>query len=356
MAILYTFIKSLDNHIIEVSQITVYELFYLSDNSNALILSETLAVDTPITLTTVKDGQYKLILLAPGEPNVEILFDVIKYLQDSIIKDSMIILCDAINTDCKDTIISQCIKKAAKDCLTHKSIFVKLLTFQTLYIPTYGVNYSLIFCNFLEEGALTYNCKLQTTINRILLEECVTGTVKDVTSLFKMFVALYWAGMYFIEKNLAFGDSAQLTFIDTKFMYDCIVACLCNTCIDINELEAVFTIDPSLSEITFFQYDNTSDDINDIAKLTPAYLDINGQVIEESALLAGVTIIFTNIGRIGFIITNVTPDKYSIYDVLNNDITDTVFDKVYDVNTLTQTYCSKEFYVPSSVYFKFLIN
>lgn len=356
MAIIYTFIKTLDTHIINVSQITVYKLYYLSDNSNTLVITETLAVDTPITLTTVKDGQYKLVLIVEEESDIEIEFDVIKYLQNSIIKDAMLILCNMDNPDCKDAFTAQCLKKAAKECLTHKAIFVKLLSFQTLHIPTYGVSYGLIFINFLEEGSATYNCKLQTTINRILTEECITGSVKDTTSLFKMFIALYWAGMYFIEKNLAFGDTDQLTFIDTKFMYDCIVGCLCNTCIDINELETVFTVDPSLSEITFFQYDNTADDINDIINLTPEYLILNGQVIEESALLAGVTIVMPNLGRIGFIINNVTPDRYSIYDILNNNITDIIFDKVYDVTTLTQTYVSKEFYIPSSVYFKFILN
>jgi len=356
MAILYTFTKTLDTHVISVPQITTYELYYISDKANTLISTAALAVNTPVTLGTTKDGQYRLILIVPAETNVEIEFDVIKYLQDSIIKETLNILCVLENGDCKDKFVADCLKKAGKQCLTHKSIFVKLHTFQALYIPTYGVNYSLIFAEFLENGAKTYNCKLQTTINAILTEECVTGSVKDVEKIFRLYVALYWAGMYFIEENLATGDADQLAFIKTKFCYDTIVACLCSTCIDIDVLKSLFSVDPTLTAYHVFQYDNIAYDINDIALLTPAYLDINAEETDEATLLAGSTFTFVRTARLGFVLTNTTPNKYSIYDILNNDITTTVFDRVYDTATLTEYYVSKEFYIPSDVYFKFLKN
>jgi len=355
MAIQYTLTKTLDTHVISVPQITTYDLYYITDKANSLIETVALAVTTPVVIPTLKDGRYRLILKVTGETDVIVEFDVIKYLQNSIIKITKNILC-VLNGDCNDAFTSDCLTKAGKECLTHKEIFVKLLAYQTLVIPTYGVNYSLIFSNFLEEGAKTYNCKLQTTINNILLEECVTGNVKNVNKVFGLFLALYWAGMYFIEENLATGDTDQLAFIKTKFEYDTIVACLCGYCIDINTLNNLFIVDATLLEITSFQYDNTADTIADIAKLTENYLIANGTIEDELSLLAGTNIVFTSTGRIGFVITNTTPNKFSIYDILNNNITTTVFDAVYDSNTLTQYYVSKEFYVPSTVYFKFLKN
>lgn len=355
MAIQYTLTKTLDTHVISVSQITTYDLYYLTDKANSLIETVALAITTPVVVPTLKDGRYRLTLKATGETDVNIEFDVIKYLQDSIIKITKNILC-VLGGDCNDAFISDCLTKAGKECLTHKEIFIKLLAYQTLVVPTYGVSYSLIFSNFLEEGAKTYNCKLQTTINAILLEECITGNVKSVSKVFGLFLALYWAGMYFIEENLATGDVDQLAFIKTKFEYDTIVACLCGYCIDIETLDSLFIVDATLLEITSFQYDNTSDDIGDIAKLTESYLIANGTIEDELSLLAGQNIVFTSTGRLGFVITNTTPNKFSIYDILNNNITATVFDTVYDSNTLTQYYVSKEFYVPSTVYFKFLKN
>lgn len=354
MAILYTLEKTLDEFVIEVSQITAYELRYISDNSDSLVEAKTLAIDTPITLTATKDGEYELTLIAEGETNVIRVFNVIKYLQNSIILETLNILCGEDLRGCNDAFTTACLTAAGKECLTHKAIFVKLLTFQTLYVPTYGTSYSLIFSNFLEEGANTYGCKLQTTINNILLQECVTGSVKDVKSLFRLYVALYWAGMYFIEENLATGDNTELAFIKTKFMYDCIVPCLCNLCIDINGLKEVFTVDPNIAKITSFQFDGTAYDITDVNLLTPAYLLLNGEIHEEVDILAGKNITFNSLGRLGFVISNITPGTYLIYDILGNDITTTVFDVVYDTQSLTETFVSKEYYVPSTIYFKFI--
>ena len=44
MAIIYTFTKTLDTHVIDVSQVTVYELYYLSDNSNSLAATASLEI------------------------------------------------------------------------------------------------------------------------------------------------------------------------------------------------------------------------------------------------------------------------------------------------------------------------
>ena len=356
MARVYTLNKELDEFVLDVAQTTVYELYYISDKSDSLIKTAVPVIDTPFALPAVKDGQYRLTLIVEGETNVDVEFTVIKYLQDSIINEAQSILCGVDNSSCNDNFTASCLSKAGKECLTHKGVFVKLLAFQTLYVPTYGSTYSIVFCNFLEEGAKTYNCKLQTSINTILMQECVTGNIQSVEKLFKLYLALYWAGMYFIEENLATGDEAQLTFIKEKFMYDCIVPCLCGLCIDIDTLKEAFTVDPNTSTITSYQFDGVEFGIADVALLTEQYLIDNGAVQTEEEMLAGKLIAFSNIGKLGFVLKNVNPGTYNIFDVFGNDITTTVFDVVYDVETFEETFVSKTHYVPSSVYFKFIKN
>lgn len=354
MAILYTLEKTLDDFVLEVQQDTDYELYYTSDGANSLVISATLAADTPLILPATKDGHYKLTLKVETEIDVLVEFDVIKYLQDSIISEAQYLICNLTNTACNDKFTANCLSEAGKQCLTHKSVFVKLLTFQTLYIPTYGSAYSGIFTNFLEQGALLYKCKLQTSINRILSQECVTGSAQDTEKLFKLYVALYWAGMYFIEEALAEGDQDQLDFVKQKFEYDCIVPCLCSLCLDIEDLRNVFTTDPNNLEITSFQFNGIEFDIDDIALLTPTYLATYGEVQPEGEMLGGKNITFTNLGRVGFVIKNTSAGRYLIFDALNNDITTTVFDQDYNADTLTETFVAKDYSVPSTIFFKFV--
>lgn len=354
MALLYTLIKTKDEFIVEVLQISTFELFYISDNSNSKVDSGSLAISSPHTLITPQDGQYKLVLKATGESDIEKLIDVVKYLQDSIITQAKALLCTG-TADCGCPEIDiNCLSAASKKCLNSKSIFVKLLNFQSLQIPTYGPNYLNIFTSFISNGVETYECKAQTTMNNILKEECITGNVKSVDSLFNMYLALYWAGMYFIEENLAIGDEEQLEFLLTKFSYDTIVGCLCTTCIDIDTLKDLFTVDPTDLSIFSFQYDNISDDINDVAIITDEFLALNGEEHTEESLLDGKLIAYSQTGRVGFVIRNTLPDAYIIFDVLGNDITTSVFDKVYDGLTLEEIYVSKNYYTPSSIFYKFV--
>ena len=352
MAIQHNFSKKQDNHIIEVEQNATYELYYLSDKSNEKLSSGILFATVPFTIPVYKDGNYQLRISATGETTVIINFDVFKYLQDSIIREAKSILCCTEVSNCTEP-SSNCLSKAGKKCLTHKSIFVKLLSFQSLAVPTYGVNYPNTFTSFISAGVQAFQCKVQTTINNILKEECITGTVKDVDSLFKVYVALYWAGMYFIEEKLAGLDEVQLVFIKTKFKYNEILNCMCSTCIDITALKDLFDNSSLPIEIYSFQFDNLTDNITNAVLVTDTYLTTQGTLQIEDDLVAGKQITYTNIGRIGFAITN-NRNGYKFLDSFGNDITDAVFDRVYDELRAMEIFISKDYITPSTIYYKFL--
>lgn len=354
MAIIHSLTKKLDNYILNVSQDSTYNLYYVSDNSNSLLITDTLLADSEVVLSTNKDGKYKIVISAENETDVTLYFNVIKYLQNSITNDALNLLCILEDCKCK-TLTNNCLSNAGKKCLTHKSVFVKLLSYQSLYVPVYGTTYTLAFNTFLEKGVAIYNCKAQTVLNNILQEECITGSVKSVDKLFNLYLALYWAGMYFIDKTLAGVDEEELAFVKAKYAYDKIVSCLCSTCIDITELESIFVINPVAStEFIAFQYDDISYTIDDIALLTPLYLEDNGEVVPLVDAESGRNYSYSTVARIGFVITNVASGTYEVRDILNNIVTDVVFDITYNAETLTETYISKEFVTPSSIYFKFI--
>lgn len=107
-------------------------------------------------------------------------------------------------------------------------------------------------------------------------------------------------------------------------------------------------------EIYSFQFETLTDNITNVDKLTDAFLDTNGLQHTEESMLIGKNIDFSNVGRIGFIIKNTEDNPYDIYDILNNNITNITFNTSYDSINNIFYYVSKEYYVPSSLYFKFI--
>lgn len=101
-----------------------------------------------------------------------------------------------------------------------------------------------------------------------------------------------------------------------------------------------------------FQFENVSDDIGSINLLTTQYLADNATTHTEESLIEGKDITLANVGRLGFVIDNLGEDPLLIYDILNNDITTITFDYIYE-NGISY-FVSKEFYIPSDVYVRFV--
>ncbi len=354
MAIIYTLRKRQDEQVLMVSQDTRYTLTYTSDGSSEVIATDTLLSGESVDLLIPKDGAYSITLSAPEESNVTETFNVIKYLQDSIATAAFTLLCNCSqayeNTDCKT--------RSEKEAIAARGLATKVFTFQTNYIPLYGENFSSDFASFLEQGGTLFTCKLQTSINNLLREECVTGCIGDTSKLFKLHIILYWAGMYFTERALInTSDAADLAFLKAKFYYDDIVGCICECCVKIDELEALYTIAPVVETVIYsFQFTDTNSGIADIATVDEAFLATNGLLHTEESLITGKDIAFTGIARLGFSIATTTEEPYQIFDVLNNDITTTVFDRQYDAARELVFYVTKNIVVPSTVFFKFTKN
>ena len=349
MAITYTLIKKQDEHILTVQQTTSYVLRFVSDGSNEQISTGSLTTGQSVTLTTAKDGQYQVTLSATGETDVAESFYVIRFLQNSIIADTLTLLCDCSNTFVNES----CKTKSEQEAIAVRGLFAKVFAFQFNYVIRYGAEFPNIFTTFLNKGAELVTCNTQTVLNSLLLEECVTGCISNTSRITRLYMAMYWAGMYFTERTVVDTTvSADVEALKTKFNYDKIVACICDLCFTIQELEALFSTNPTTDQIYSFQFPDITKGIGDIAEVTSAFLATNGQLQSETDLIAGKTINFTNIGRIGFVVNTTDQTPFDIFDSLGNNVTTTAFNKVYDTATQRVFFVSINVVAPNSIFFK----
>jgi len=108
---------------------------------------------------------------------------------------------------------------------------------------------------------------------------------------------------------------------------------------------------PSGTIIYYWQYTDPSTQTSEINNVTQEFL--NSQLFNTPENFSnGILIPYTSIGRIGFAVKNSTIEQYSIYDIMEQDITDVVFTKIYNANLNTTIYVSNEHYSHSNILFK----
>ena len=107
----------------------------------------------------------------------------------------------------------------------------------------------------------------------------------------------------------------------------------------------------TVSEIYSFQFDGIEKSSMDL--VTEAFLLASATLADIQTLLNGKQITYTKLGRVGFAIKG-DENNFRLYDALGNDITDTVFNSSYEEERGVQIYLSKEYYVPSTIYYKFI--
>lgn len=148
------------------------------------------------------------------------------------------------------------------------------------------------------------------------------------------------------ELKMKFSDCSPLEADSMRKVVDLMTA--------LNECKCSCDSNGGVLSIMSFQFDSISDTIDNIDKLTDVYLSLNGESQSEGEMLEGKQVQFRNLGRYGFVIKNAEPGTYTINDLFGNDVTSIVFNSVYNPETKTTYFVSKEYAVPSSIYFKFV--
>lgn len=343
MPVNYTYKVENDIH----SVIANEEIDVVLRYGDTTIISKTLEVGSEYTLPITVDGDYLLSISNLIETDTtEIYF--VNNLMVSLIKDIFLVLCDECG--CKE--ISPCLSKEAKKLVQVQNIFNKATTFHLYYIPKLTPNQLIKISTYLSEAFSSYKCDVQSLINSIIKEECVTGMSSFNLKLYKLYLFILWSAMYFLEK---YTEGSDIEYLNTKYFYNNILECTCDLCIDITKLEELYSnTENEASKIYSFQFDSLGNNISNINLLTDEYLTTTGIVHLESSLLGGKTVPFATVGRYGFVVKNTSDNPYRIFDILENDITDIAFDTYYDALARTYYYVSKEYIAPASIYFKFV--
>lgn len=237
MVVEYNLFKVKDSYILEVLTACTVKLYY--KDSNILITSDELEAEESITLNTSKDGVYKVILIEAVSLEETIFeFRVTAYLEKSVASDAYYILVkNDYDSDCK-VIKENCTSTADRKILKTREIFVKLLTYQSKYLPEINSISSVGFNNYVVSAIQTYKCNVQAKLNTILSNEC-NGNHTSSNTLFELYLAIFWAGMYFSGKNSA-TDEDERTYNESKYYYKYINEALCNICITLEELETIY--------------------------------------------------------------------------------------------------------------------
>lgn len=239
MVIGYNLFKVRDAYILEVLEACAVKFYYKSGVTDTLLREDELEANESINLITSKDGEYRIVLIDPVEQEETVVdFRVSFHLEKSIAIDAFNILCNNdYDSGCK---INKeiCLSTKERQVLKSKEVFVKLLTYQSKYIPAISANSAESFNDYMTKAVATYKCNVQNKINNILLDEC-NGNHTSSSKLFELYLAIYWAGMYFLAKRSA-EDQEEQDFVHKKYYYDYISKCLCNLCISLEDLEAIF--------------------------------------------------------------------------------------------------------------------
>lgn len=253
MPILREIIKNNEEYVLSVSQDTTYILNYILKNSKQEINSGVILENESITLSTIKDGEYELILSAENEEDITDTLKVIKNLQSSIILDVLTVICDY---DAKYSSSTNCLTKNAKELLQVRNIFNKILTYQSIYLADYGDSYLAAFNQYITRAIKLSNCDIQEQINSILIDECIGSSDSLNFKLFKSYIYLYWTGFYFTDiANIGVNNTDTKEYVDNKYFYNNITECSCCLCYDIAELKTIYDtlfgyIDPIAPIIT----------------------------------------------------------------------------------------------------------
>jgi len=352
MAIVYTIKKIKDDQVLTVSQDTTYTLLL----GLRVIESKSVISGSTTILTAHSDGDYTINLTADSEPDASGTFSVVRYLQNSIILDSLNLLCDC---GCTTSISSNnCVKGNDLKVIKNKNIFTKLLTFQSVYLSKYSETMLADFTAYIEKVIAAGKCSTQAKIAQMTTEECITGNSTDTTELFKLYVIAYWSGMYFIEKaQIGSSDTEELLYLDKKFKVTLISECICGSCVTMSELEVLFGVLTPPIQIYSFQFDGVLLGVSDLETIvTDDYLENTATLEDEAVLIVGKNIEAVFVGRVGFAVKTTNQTPYQIFDTLGNDVTTITFTTEYDAVREILFYVAINSSTPSTVFYRFVKN
>lgn len=149
------------------------------------------------------------------------------------------------------------------------------------------------------------------------------------------------------------NNTEKLRLFETRIGEDQCVSEECFFVFDEEDSETNPT--PVIERFFYYQFPDTSSGLSDLDPIDLDFLINNGNEIQKTSFLnEGEYLSFSNVGRFIVCISTKTTELYGFSDVLGNQITDSVFDYVYDSQKEIEFFVSKNYYVPGTSFLKLI--
>jgi hypothetical protein len=331
MSLNYTYIKYKDVHTLTNNESLDmnYEVVKNSCDANTSISTGVISPGNTVTINFATDGNYTINLSTLNSTDSF----TIKYFQNllkSFIASAEKLLCGCAKCDdCEE----------CNECQDYLGAFMKAFSINSVNYPLYQTYVNLIsqdsVCSFTDEVICT------------LINEKVFGSASVKEPMLKI-LSYYYAAFYYKDYYMA-TDLEEANYTSTKYKFDKIAKCIKKLGVDPAEVIEEFE---QGSMVYYWQLDNIEDTITEvIPQLSPGFIESKAS-LPFATFEAGHIVSYSEIGRICFIVQPTQVQNFTIFDSLNNDITDE-FDTYYDSNTSLALFVSKIPYSFGNIYFKF---
>lgn len=283
------------------------------------------------------DGDFQITRISPDEDYGT--FSIYDKTLSNVIERTKNLLCGCGCTDCED-------------CDDNSSGCEETLLLYSLMTSYYASTFPK-YKNYLEVIFKSLKCHISSDMLCQIHTEMIQG--KSEASLFlKKTVAYYYLAFYLLESFLT-SDAEEAYEVNKKFKYSEIIKCIKK--LGINPKDIIEELMSGI-EVKYWQFTSIVPTMATVvASWTSTYLDtlpgIDVRPLEDFE--QGVTVPYTNIGRIGFAIYKTDLLNFTLYDSLGNDVTDN-FDVHHFASDETVVFVSKLPYSHSNIYFKFKKN
>ena len=331
MSLNYTYIKYKDVHTLTNNESIDmnYQIVKNSCDASSPLSSGVIAPGNTITINFSTDGIYVINL------NTTLATDsfTIRYFQNllkSFIAAAEKLLCGCSKcNDCEE----------CNECQDYLGAFMKAFGFNSVNYPLYQT-----YVNLISQSAL---CDFSDEVICTIIHEKVFGSTVVKEPMLKI-LSYYYAAFYYKDYYMA-SDFEEANYITAKYKFDKIAKCIKKLGVDPAEVIQEFE---QGSMVYFWQLDNIDDTITEvIPQLSPGFIETKAS-LPFATFEAGHIVSYSEIGRICFIVQPTQVQNFTIFDSLNNDITDE-FDTYYDSVTSLALFVSKVPYSFGNIYFKF---
>ena len=336
MALVYNFKKYKDVYTIENNGLVTltYTLRKVECDSTTIVRQGEILVGQTVILPIKHiDGVYRITIsdsvLEETLPDILFYNNLLLTIIDST--EEVLCGCKGCNT-CED----------CNNCEQYLLTLTTILAYSIVNNPTYSP--------YINSIAEQLKCDIDAKVLCLLTNIQILGET-EVEDLLKEIVALYYLAFYLYDLSQA-TDAEEAEYIKIKYLSSKIMKCIRKLGINIDEQTEIITED---MQVFYWQLNNPLDTITEVIPLFNSTFLNDKPVLPFESFEDGETVTYSQIGRICFAIKETDLLNFSIFDSLNNDVTDE-FDNHYFVTTRTVLFVSKLPYSFSNMYFKFKKN